>query len=127
MRLKLYFKLENENFPIQYRKSMLSFIKKSLTEYSEEYYQRLYHKRDNIIKPYTFAIFFNSPEFKENEIILKDKKFQMNMSVADMEIAVALYNAFNHQKQRNFSLSNNSWNLENISLINERKIEMDDL
>lgn len=39
MRLKLYFKLENEKFPIQYRKSILSFIKRSLTEYSEEYYK----------------------------------------------------------------------------------------
>lgn len=123
MRLKLYFNLENENFPIQYRKSILSFIKKSLTEYSEEYYKKLYNERDNIIKPYTFAIFFNNPEFRENQIIIKDKKFQMNMSIADMEIAVALYNSFNHQKQQKFSLNNNSWKLENISLINEKKIE----
>ena len=127
MRLKLYFRLENEKFPIQYRKSILSFIKKSLTEYSEEYYKKLYNERDNIIKPYTFAIFFNSPEFKENEIILKDKKFQMNMSIADIEIAVVLYNAFNHQKHINFSLNNNSWQLENISLINEKKIETENI
>jgi CRISPR-associated endoribonuclease Cas6 len=123
MKLKLYFNLENENFPIQYRKSILSFIKKSLTEYSEEYYKKLYNERDNIIKPYTFAIFFNNPEFRENQIIIKDKKFQMNMSIADMEIAVALYNSFNHQKQQKFSLNSNSWKLENISLINEKKIE----
>lgn len=74
MRFKLNFELENEKFPIQYRKNVMSFIKKSLNEYSPEHYEKLYHEKDNIIKPYTFAVFFNTPEFKENEIILKDKK-----------------------------------------------------
>ena len=47
MRFKLYFELENEHFPIQYRKNILSFIKLSLTEYSEEYYKKLYNEKDN--------------------------------------------------------------------------------
>ena len=58
MRLKLYFELENEKMPIQYRKCILSFIKKSLSEYSEEYYKRLYDGNKPIVKPYTFSAFF---------------------------------------------------------------------
>ena len=38
MRLKLNFDLENEFLPIQYRKSVISFIKQSLSEYNAEYY-----------------------------------------------------------------------------------------
>ena len=36
MRFKFLFTLENEKFPIQYRKSIMSFIKMSLQEYNEE-------------------------------------------------------------------------------------------
>ena len=113
MRFKLYFELENEHFPIQYRKNILSFIKLSLTEYSEEYYKKLYNEKDNIIKPYTFAVFFRNPNFQESDILIQDKTFQINLSVADYEIGVALYNAFNHQKNKKFSLNNNSWILKN--------------
>ncbi|MFQ9769250.1 MAG: hypothetical protein ACLRYC_04185 [Clostridia bacterium] len=57
MRLKLNFDLENEFLPIQYRKSVMSFIKLSLSEYNEQYYKKYYNNKDTIIKPYTFAIF----------------------------------------------------------------------
>lgn len=58
MRLKLNFDLENEFLPIQYRKSVMSFIKLSLSEYNEQYYKKYYNNKDTIIKPYTFADFF---------------------------------------------------------------------
>lgn len=35
MRVKLYFSLENTKMPIDYRRSIISFIKMSLSEYSE--------------------------------------------------------------------------------------------
>lgn len=41
MRLKLNFDLENEFLPIQYRKSVMSFIKLSLSEYNEQYYKNI--------------------------------------------------------------------------------------
>ncbi len=127
MRFKLNFNLENEHFPVNYRKNVLSFIKLSLSKNSEEYYKKLYNEKDNIIKAFTFAVFFNNPIFKDDEIIVKDKKFNINFSVADYEIAVALYNAFNHQKRIKFSISNNSWTLENISMINEKKVDTENL
>ena len=85
MRLKLNLNLENENLPIQYRKSVISFIKLSLNEYDEKYYKKFYNEKDNIIKPYTFSVFFKSPEFKEDKIIIKDKRVELNISIADYE------------------------------------------
>lgn len=123
MRYKLYFTLENEHFPIQYRKSILSFLKLSLKEYDVTYYQKLYHKKDNIIKPYTFSVFFKQPEFKDEEIIIKDKSFQINLSIENYEIAIIIYNALNHQKQKKFSLNKNSWVLQNISMLMEKDIK----
>ena len=82
MRLKLYLDLENENLPIQYRKNVISFIKLSLSEYDEDYYKRFYNQKDNIIKPYTFSVFFKKPEFKEEIIIIKNKQLELNISIA---------------------------------------------
>ena len=122
MRLKLNLYLENENLPIQYRKSVISFIKLSLNEYDEKYYKKFYNEKDNIIKPYTFSVFFKSPEFKEDKIIIKDKRIELNISIADYETSIILYNAFNHQKNKKFSLNKNSWTLKNISMMMEKEI-----
>ena len=122
MRLKLTFNLENEHFPIQYRKNIMSFIKLSLSEYNEEHYKRLYNQRDNIIKPYTFAVFLKGAKFKEEEIWVEGKKVELNMAIADQEIAVILYNSFNHQKHKKFSIDKNSMTLENITMLVEKEI-----
>ena len=95
MRLKLYLDLENENLPIQYRKNVISFIKLSLSEYDEDYYKRFYNQKDNIIKPYTFSVFFKKPEFKEEIIIIKNKQLELNISIADYEIAIILFRYVN--------------------------------
>lgn len=122
MRLKLNLDLENENLPIQYRKSVISFIKLSLNEYDEKYYKKFYNEKDNIIKPFTFSVFFKSPQFKEDEIIIKNKRIELNISIADYETSIVLYNAFNHQKNKKFSLNKNSWTLKNINMMIEKEI-----
>lgn len=125
MRMKLYFTLENTNIPIDYRKNIISFIKKSLSEYSENEFKKYYNQKDNIIKPYAFSIFFRQPQINGKEIIVEDKKFEMNMTIENYETAITLYNAFNHQKNKKFSINQNSWTLQNIALIPEKEIKDD--
>lgn len=127
MRLKMFFILENNIIPIQYRKCIISFIKLSLTEYNQEYFKRLYNEKDNIIKPYTFSVFFNNPQFQEENIKLQKNEIQLEISIADYEIGVALYNSFNHQKNKKFSIDKNSMTLKNIEMLNERKIESNEI
>lgn len=127
MRLKLNFDLENEFLPIQYRKSVMSFIKLSLSEYDEQYYKKYYNDKDTIMKPYTFAMFFRSPKFENDRIIVKDKRLELNISIADYETSVILYNAFNHQKNKKFSLDKNSWILKNINMSLDRKIDTEEI
>lgn len=127
MRLKLYFSLENNKFPIQYHKNIMSFIKLSLTEYNQNYYEKLYHAKDNIIKPYGFATLFKSEKFEADTILLKEKKFETLITIADCEIAVALYNSFNHQKGKRFAIYDNAWTLQNISMIPEKQINESNL
>lgn len=123
MRLKLNFDLENEILPIQYRKSVMSFIKLSLLEYNEQFFRRYYNDKDTIIKPYTFAMFFSNPKFEDDKIIVEDKRIELNISIADYETSIILYNSFNHQKNKKFSLDKNSWTLKNINMALDKKIE----
>ena len=123
MRIKLYFTLENEKMPIDYRRSIISFIKMSLSEYSKKEFQKYYNQKDNIIKPYAFSIFFRQPQINGKEIIIEDKRFEMNITTTDYETAITLYNSFNHQKHQKFSIYQNSWTLQNIVLIPEKEIK----
>lgn len=122
MRYKLYFDLENENISIQYRKSILSFIKKSIQEYNEEEYKKFYNQKDNIIKPFTFAAFFRDSKFEGDNILVKSKTAELNFSANDYNTGVIFYNAFNHQKNQKFSLNNNSMTLRKIILLPEKKV-----
>ena len=116
MRLKLYFELENEKMPIDYRRSIISFIKLSLSEYSKNEFNKYYNQKDNIIKPYAFSIFFKHPQINAKGITVEDKKFEMNMTIENYETAITIYNAFNHQKNKKFSINQNSWTLQNTVL-----------
>ena len=123
MRYKLCLSLEKEYIDLDYRKSILSFIKKSLQEYSKEYYEKLYHAKDPIMKEFTFAVFLNHPKFTKEKVIIEDKKIEINLSIVDMELAMILYNAFNRQRNKIFHLNQNSWKLENIYMLAEKEIK----
>ena len=127
MRFKLIFVLENENISIQYRKSILSFIKKSLEEYDIEKFKQFYNERDNIIKPYTFAVFFKDSKFEGENIIVKSRTMDVNLSTSDYETGIILYNSFNHQRNKKFSLSANSMTLKNIVLSQEKEITSNEI
>lgn len=127
MRFKFLFTLENEKFPIQYRKSIMSFIKMSLQEYNEETFDNLYHEKDPIMKPYTFSVFFKNPKFQEDSILLEDKKVELNFSIQDYNIAINIYNGFNHQIHKAFPLAQNFMTLQKISIIPEKQIKTDEI
>ena len=66
MRLKLNFDLENEFLPMQYRKSVISFIKQSLSEYNVEYLFTNSRKSLILVASYNFLLYFINilPYFK---------------------------------------------------------------
>ena len=75
-----------------------------------------------IVNHIHFPYFFENPKIENEEIVLTKKAFELNMAIQDYEIAVALYNSFNHQKNKSFSIRNNSWNLTNIAMLPEKNI-----
>ena len=50
--LKLEFELENAELPIDYDKVILSFMKAAIENFSPDLFDRLYNKRESVMKTY---------------------------------------------------------------------------
>lgn len=120
MRIKLYFELENNILNVDYHKNILSFFKKAVQDYGMEYFQELYKEGENIIKPYTFAVFFPKPKFKQDTLELEKPSFNIIVSIENYRIGTIIYNSFNRQRNKLFQIRNNSMKLRDIDIITEK-------
>ncbi len=122
MRYQLTFELNNEKFPLDYRRTIMSYIKNALSQHDKDTYQKYYHDKDPIVKPFTFSVYFNSPIFEKETIIIKDHTIKLNLSIQDYSLAIILYNSINHQRNIPFPIANNNMTLKNITMIPEDEI-----
>ncbi len=120
MRFKMYFELEKPKLNIQYRKSIISYIKHALQNYDENLYKEIYE--GNNTKTYTWAPILSKPTFEEESIQLQDNNFSILFSAYNYLYALHLYNAFLKQLFKKFSLNQNSMTLKNIVMIPEKQI-----
>lgn len=120
MRLKLIFQLENNTLDIQYRKSIISWIKHALQSYDENLFQEIYNNNNK--KTFTFAPILSNPKFDKEEITMQDNQFSIVFSGYNYFACLLMYNSFLKQKFQKFSLSKNSMTLTNICMIPENKI-----
>ena len=125
MRLQITFELENNILPVQYRKSITSFIKNAFIQYDENFYNKFYKNKDPIQKPYTYGVFLDNPQFEKEKITLKSNIISITFSIYDYLNGIDIYNAFNKQRNVKFSLNQNSMKIININLQNEQQITED--
>lgn len=116
----MYFELEKPKIDIQYRKSIISYIKHALQEYDENLYQEIYNGNNK--KTFTWAAILSNPKFEQETIQLQDNNFSILFSAYNYLYALHLYNAFLAQQQKKFSLNQNSMMLKNIVMIPEKTI-----
>ena len=122
MRYQLTFQLNTEEFPLDYRRIIMSYIKNALSQYDQTTYQKYYHEKDPIMKPFTFSVYFSNPIFKNETILIKDKTIKLNLSIQDYSLSITLYNSINHQRNILFPIANNTITLKNITMIPEDEI-----
>lgn len=104
----LEFKLAKNEFPIEYRKTILSFIKKSLSDCNSGKYYDKYFK-DNIQKDYCFSVGLPGPKYKNGKIELYKDVIKVIFSADDSnKTNLILYSAFIKQKGKVFKLENNN-------------------
>ncbi len=96
MRLKIVCQLANEVIDQDYRRKVMSLVKKGLEATNPELYQKLFST--NVQKFYTFSVFMKNAQFKESSISIPDKQLIINFSTGDAELAVSFYNVFQSLK-----------------------------
>lgn len=128
MRLKLNFELDNNVLDIQYRKAIISFIKKAIQEYDQELYLQLYAPYSITKKSFTFAPILPNPIFTKENIQLNNNSLTMIFSIYNYAYALHLYNSFYEQKGKKFPLQcHNAMTLTRLNMIKERKICADSI
>ena len=123
MRFYLTFELEKNSMPKDYRRIILSYIKKSLSEILDGRYYSQYFK-DTIQKDFNFSLKLPKAEFTKDEIILEDNNIKVLFTCDDRQkTGLLLQQAFMKQKNKKFLIPNqNSITLKQIHQQREVKI-----
>ena len=94
MRLKLIFQLENNTLDIQYRKSIISWIKHALQSYDENLFQEIYNNNNK--KTFAFAPILSIPKFDKEKITMQDNQFSVVFSAYNYIYGLHLYLSLIH-------------------------------
>lgn len=121
--LKLMFKLENNVLPKELDRLLVSFLKASVQNYSEELFERLYSKEKSIIKTYTFSYYLPGAKFKNEGIQLSQNEFTMFFSDADLGELIHFFNAFKLMKFKNHPIKNNTMQLSSVMTQQRQEIK----
>ncbi|TEB05982.1 CRISPR associated protein Cas6 [Pelotomaculum schinkii] len=127
MRMKLQYELQNCTLDLDYRRMFLSFIKKSLEESDNKFYQEMYVSSLKT-KRFTFSVQLYRAKYMENSVLLEEPKFDVLLSTADYGIFLRFYNAFLRQKNISFPVKHeNVMKLSKIFLENEITITLEEM
>ncbi|EFS21644.1 CRISPR-associated endoribonuclease Cas6 [Fusobacterium gonidiaformans 3-1-5R] len=123
MRFILKFQLSTMRIPIEIRRTMISFIKKSLTQaHDGKYYENFF--KDTELKDYCFSIIYPLKQFHKNEIELKKPEISVVFSCTEKQnIAFLLMNVFLLQKNKKFPFPDDEYMiLKEIVPVREKEI-----
>ena len=120
MKILLQFQLKNNKLPIDYRRVILSFFKKALSEIADgKYYEKYYFKPER--RNFSFAVNLPNPKYSKSEITLGKNEFRITFSTSDKMTGFVFMSAFIKQKGNNFSAPlGNVFILTNISQIGDK-------
>lgn len=123
MRFCLTLELGKNNFPTDYRKVILSYIKKALSDMLDGRYYSKYFQ-DNIQKDFCFSVQLPKPKFGKEEITLEDNHIKILFTTDNKQkTGLLLQQAFMKQKNKGFSIpNNNSMTLKQITQQREQTI-----
>lgn len=120
MRLCLDFNLKKAEMVKDYRRCIVSWIKKALSIVHEGKYFNEYYN-DTVKKPFTFTVLFNKPVFEKDNIVLDNNNFKVYFStINEKNTGLILCNALLKMKNKKFKLPNDNimW-LVNVKKLNE--------
>lgn len=114
MRFTLLMELKDKNFPIDYRKVILSYIKNALANVENGKFISKFYK-NTIQKEFCFTVELPNPVFQKDKIVLEDKNITIKFSTSDNKTGFFLQNIFMSQIDVIFKIpTDNSMTLKKI-------------
>lgn len=118
----MIFQLERPELNIEYRRAFLSLLKKSFQQASETVYQKLY-ETGTMMKPFTFGIYLEKPEFMGNVVRLQSKEITLNFSTSETSLGIYFYNSLVKNRFVPFPLADgNSLSRPRFRMVKEQRI-----
>lgn len=93
IQLVLEFQLEKPELPVEYERTIVSFLKAASNNYSQEMFERLYDKSKSIIKTFTYSVYLPGDVFDKDVIKLKETRFKIFFTDADMGQTIEWFNS----------------------------------
>ena len=119
MKLILGFELSSENVDINYRTSILSYIKHLLyTKYQDDFNELF---NTPTMKSYTFSVYFPGVIMKDSALIVEEKQMSVSISGLDKALIAKLYNASLAMKHKSYPLKDNKMTLKKVRICNAVK------
>lgn len=123
MRFILNFELNTVIIPVEIRRVIISFFKKSLTEaHDSKYYPEFFSGTQ--IKDYSFSVIFSLDKFLGEEIYLRRPEMKVVVSCSEKNnIGFLLLNVFLSQRNKKFPLPKNTHMiLKDVRIVEEKNI-----
>lgn len=122
IQLVLEFQLEKPELPVEYERTIVSFLKAASNNYSQEMFERLYDKSKSIIKTFTYSVYLPGVVFGKDVIKLKETRFKIFFTDADMGQTIEWFNSFQLMRMKKYPLNNNSMKLISVKSQNRKEI-----
>lgn len=90
MRFKVSCNVSHKTIPLDYHRKVISMLKQGFEQTTSEKYQELYER--NALKEFTFSVYFGKAIFNKQAIILENDQIIFNLSTANTELGMYLYN-----------------------------------
>lgn len=127
MRFQVRLSIDNDVIPKDKNRIILSLLKHCFYSYDKDYYSTLYENNKNQIKEFTFSLNLRNCKFLRDEIQIPNKKIYLNFSAYNYEDGIMFYNSILANKGKRYSIGNNVFTIEKITLVKEKIICSDEV
>lgn len=124
MRFKVNCSVSNTTIPLDYHRKVISMFKQGFEQTAPEKYRELYGQ--NALKEFTFSVYFGKATFSKQAITLENDQIILNISTANAELGMYLYNGLMNLRNQAVQWSQHTnVTVGQITIIPQKKITED--
>ncbi len=123
MKYKVKFQLDKPEFRSDYRRTVISFFKKAISDYMDGMFYTDIYENGAHKKSFVWSVRFPNPKFHKEKISLESNEIEMTLKFADAETALIYYSGLLEMKNKRFPVGNENFMiLEKMQMVRENVI-----